>query len=164
MKEYVGLLQAAKNVKVGIVVARFNELITHSLLRGAVETLKRLGVAENRVTVAWVPGSLELPITAKKMAETGKFDALICLGAVIRGATAHFDVVVNQTASGLLKASLDTNVPIIMGVLTTDTIEQALERAGTKMGNKGSEAALAAIEMVNLFNEIERKDTKTQSS
>lgn len=137
-------------LKVGIVVGRFNEFITEKLLAGATATLVSHGVDENDITVAWVPGAFELPLIAKKMAESGQYDAVITLGCVIRGATTHYDYVCNEAAKGISKASMDSGLPVIFGVLTTETIEQAIERAGTKAGNKGSDCALAAIEMANL--------------
>ncbi|MFV8829381.1 6,7-dimethyl-8-ribityllumazine synthase [Alkalihalobacterium sp. APHAB7] len=137
-------------LKVGIVVGRFNEFITSKLLGGAEDALKRHGVSEEDVDIAWVPGAFEIPLAAKKMAETNKYDAVITLGTVIRGATPHFDFVCNEAAKGVSSLSLQTGIPVIFGVLTTDTIEQAIERAGTKAGNKGWEAAAAAIEMANL--------------
>lgn len=141
-------------IKVGIVVARFNEFITGKLLTGAEDGLKRHGVEEENVTVAWVPGAFELPLVAKKLAETGKYDAVITLGTVIRGATTHYDYVCNEAAKGVSKATLSTGVPVVFGVLTTETIEQAIERAGTKAGNKGYEAAVTAIEMANLLKSL----------
>ncbi|BAU29068.1 6,7-dimethyl-8-ribityllumazine synthase [Aneurinibacillus soli] len=137
-------------LKVGIVVGRFNEFITSKLLGGALDALKRHDVAEDAVDVAWVPGAFELPIIVKKMAESGKYDAVIALGTVIRGSTPHFDYVCSEAAKGVAAVGMNTGVPTIFGVLTTDTIEQAIERAGTKAGNKGWEAATAAIEMANL--------------
>ena len=133
---------------------RFNEIITNKLLGGAIDAFKRHGGDENNIDVAWVPGSFEIPLVAKKMAESKKYDAIICLGAVIRGATAHFEMVANETTKGIAAAGLQTGVPIIFGVLTTDNIEQAVERAGSKAGNKGFEAATTAIEMVNLLKQI----------
>jgi len=153
MKEYKGRL-IASNIRVGIVVARFNELITKSLLEGALDTFDRFGVEEDNVTIAWVPGSFEIPLIAKQLAETKQFDAILCLGAVIKGATAHFDYVCSQTASGIARLALESNLPIIFAVLTTDTIEQAMERAGTKAGNKGSEYAQSAIEMIDLMRQL----------
>ena len=137
----------AKGFTIGIAVARFNSLITDSLYKGALETLTRHGVRDQDITVAYVPGSYELGFAAKKLAETKKYNAVIALGAVIKGATSHYDLVCSASASAISSASLETGIPIIFGVITTDTIEQALERAGTKSGNKGSDAALAAIEM-----------------
>ncbi|MEN1969244.1 6,7-dimethyl-8-ribityllumazine synthase [Lentibacillus sp. N15] len=140
---------------VGIVIARFNEFITNNLLNGAIGTLKRHGVYEDNIDVAWVPGAFEVPLTAKKMAES-HYDAVITLGAVIRGATPHFDYVCGEAAKGVANVSLKTGKPVIFGILTTETIEQAIERAGTKAGNKGAEAAVAAIEMASLVTEIGR--------
>lgn len=144
----------AKGIKVGIVVGRFNEFIGIKLLSGALDTLRRHGADEADVSVAWVPGAFEIPLTAKKMAKSGKYDAVICLGAVIRGATAHFEYVSAEVSKGIAAVGLDSEIPVIFGVLTVDSIEQAIERAGTKAGNKGSEAAASAIEMVNLLKEI----------
>ena len=144
----------AKGIKVGIVVGRFNEFIGSKLLSGALDTLRRHGADEADVSVAWVPGAFEIPLTAKKMAKSGKYDAVICLGAVIRGATAHFEYVSAEVSKGIAAVGLDSEIPVIFGVLTVDSIEQAIERAGTKAGNKGSEAAASAIEMVNLLKEI----------
>ncbi|WP_461201790.1 6,7-dimethyl-8-ribityllumazine synthase [Anoxybacillus sp. TBDG-1] len=150
MNVYEGNL-VGTGLKVGIVVARFNEFITSKLLSGALDGLKRHGVEEQHVDVAWVPGAFEIPLVAKKMAESKKYDAVITLGAVIRGATSHYDYVCNEVAKGTSHAALSSGVPVIFGVLTTDTIEQAIERAGTKAGNKGWEAALSAIEMANVM-------------
>ena len=144
----------SKGKKYGIVVARFNEFISSKLLGGALDALERHGVGEDEVTVAWTPGSFEIPVVAKKMAESGTYDALIALGAVIRGNTPHFDYVANEVSKGVAHVALATGVPILFGVLTTDTIEQAVERAGTKAGNKGFDAACAAIEMVNLMEQL----------
>lgn len=144
----------SKGKKYGIVVARFNEFISSKLLGGALDALERHGVGEDEVTVAWTPGSFEIPVVAKKMAESGTYDALIALGAVIRGNTPHFDYVANEVSKGVAHVALATGVPILFGVLTTDTIEQAIERAGTKAGNKGFDAACAAIEMVNLMEQL----------
>lgn len=144
----------AQGMKVGIIVGRFNEFIGSKLLSGAVDTLKRHGVEDDDISVAWVPGAFEIPLAAKKMAQSGKYDAVICLGAVIRGATAHFEYVSAEVSKGIASVGLETGIPVAFGVLTVDTIEQAIERAGTKAGNKGSEAAEAMIEMVNLFKEI----------
>lgn len=140
----------AENLRFGIVVSRFNEFITKKLLEGALDCLVRHGAQDEAIEVYWVPGSFEIPLTAKIMAESGRFDAVICLGAVIRGATPHFDYVAAEVSKGIALVSLETKVPTIFGVLTTDTIEQAVERAGTKAGNKGWDAALTAIEMANL--------------
>lgn len=139
------------NLRIGIVASRFNAFITGKLLEGAVDCACRHGIEDERLELAWVPGAFEIPLVAKTMASSGKYDAVVCLGAVIRGATAHFELVAGQAASGLAQASLDTNRPVIFGLLTTDTIEQAIERAGTKAGNKGWEAMLTAIEMSNLL-------------
>lgn len=137
-------------LKVGIVVGRFNELITSKLLGGALDGLKRHGVEEDDIDVAWVPGAFELPFIAKKMADTKKYDAIICLGTVIRGSTTHYDYVCNEAAKGIASVSLETGIPVMFGVVTTENIEQAIERAGTKSGNKGYDAAVSAIEMANL--------------
>ena len=145
----------AKGKKFGIVVPRFNEFITSKLLDGALDALERHGVKESETTVAWVPGSFEIPYAASKMAKSGKYDAVICLGAVIRGATPHFDYISAEVSKGIASTALTTGVPTIFGVITCDTLEQAIERAGTKAGNKGFDAATTAIEMVNLFDQIE---------
>ena len=142
---------SAKGKKFGIVTSRFNELISKQLLAGAQDCLVRHDCKDTDITVVWVPGSFEIPIAAKKMAQSGNYDALICLGAVIRGATPHFDYIASEVSKGIAQVGMETGVPAIFGVLTTDTIEQAIERAGTKAGNKGWDAALSAIEMVNLF-------------
>ncbi len=141
-------------LKIGIVVARFNEFITGKLLDGAEDALRRHGVAESDTAVAWVPGAYEIPLVAKKMAASGKYDAVITLGTVIRGATPHFDFVCNEVAKGVAAINMQEGVPVIFGVLTTDTIEQAIERAGTKAGNKGWDAGASAIEMANLLKQI----------
>lgn len=142
-------------LKVGIVVGRFNEFITSKLLSGAQDALKRHGVADEDVDVAWVPGAFEIPLIAQKMAQSKKYDAVITLGTVIRGSTPHFDYVCNEAAKGVQATTLNTGVPVIFGVLTTNTIEQAIERAGTKAGNKGWESAVSAIEMANLSRMFE---------
>ena len=144
----------AEGHKIAIVAGRFNEIITNKLLGGAIDAFKRHGGDENNIDLAWVPGSFEIPLVAKKMAESKKYDAVICLGAVIRGATAHFEMVANETTKGIAAASLQTGVPVIFGVLTTDNIEQAVERAGSKAGNKGFEAVTTAIEMINLMKQL----------
>ena len=144
----------AEGQKIAIVAGRFNEIITNKLLGGAVDAFKRHGGEEENIDLAWVPGAFEIPLVAKKLAESKKYDAVVCLGAVIRGATPHFDVVANETTKGIAAAGLQTGVPIIFGVLTTDNIEQAVERAGSKAGNKGFEAVTTAIEMVNLMKQI----------
>jgi len=149
MKEIKGNLNA-EGVKLVLVVSRFNEFITKQLLEGAVDAYERLGGSKDDLTVVWVPGALEIPLVAKKYAEKDEVDAVVALGCVIRGATYHFDVVAGQSASGLMKAGLDTGKPIVNGILTTDTIEQAMERAGTKAGNKGADAVAAALEVVSL--------------
>jgi 6,7-dimethyl-8-ribityllumazine synthase len=144
----------SEKLKVGIIVARFNEFITGKLLGGALDALKRHGTSEDNITVVWVPGAYEIPLIAQKMAESKKYDAIICLGAVIRGATPHFEFVSSEVAKGVASVGLNTGVPVIFGVLTTDSIEQAIERAGTKAGNKGFDAAVTAIETVNLMKLI----------
>ncbi|MDU1844005.1 6,7-dimethyl-8-ribityllumazine synthase [Niallia alba] len=141
-------------LKIGIVVSRFNEFITTRLLSGAEDALSRHGVNEDDISVMWVPGVYEIPLAAKKLAASGKYDAIITIGTVIRGATPHFDYVSNEVAKGVANVSLSTEVPVIFGVLTTENIEQAIERAGTKAGNKGYEAAVNAIEMGNLYNQL----------
>lgn len=144
----------ASGLKFGIVVGRFNEFISSKLLSGAIDGLVRHGGDESDITVSWVPGAFEIPIAAQKMANSGKYAAVICVGAVIRGSTPHFDYVAGEVSKGVARISLDTGVPVIFGVLTTDTIEQAIERAGTKAGNKGYDAAVTAIEMANLLNQL----------
>lgn len=153
MKIYEGKL-VAQNLKFGIIIGRFNEFIGGKLLSGALDGLKRHGVEEEDIEIAWVPGAFEIPLAAKKMAKTEKYDAVICLGAVIKGATPHFDYVCSEVSKGIASVSLETGIPVIFGVLTTDTIEQAIERAGTKAGNKGYDAAVTAIEMANLLNQF----------
>lgn len=153
MKMYEGKL-VAEGLKFGIIVGRFNEFIGGKLLTGALDGLKRHGVEEDDIEIAWVPGAFEIPLTAKKMAKSKKYDAVICLGAVIRGATPHFDYVSNEVSKGIASVSLETEIPVIFGVLTTDTIEQAIERAGTKAGNKGYDAAVTAIDMANLLRQL----------
>ena len=154
MKTYEGSLIAGK-MKVGIVAARFNEFITSKLLGGALDGLARHGVEEDDIDLAWVPGAFEIPLIASKMTKSGKYDAVICLGAVIRGSTSHYDYVCAEVSKGIATVSLNSDVPVMFGVLTTDTIEQAIERAGTKAGNKGYDCALGAVEMVNLIRAIE---------
>ena len=149
-----GKVIAPKGMKVGIVASRFNEFITNKLLGGAVDGLVRHGVEEKNITAAWIPGAFEIPTVAKKMAESGKYDAVICVGAVIRGSTTHYDYVCNEVSKGIAHISMDTGVPALFGILTTDTIEQAVERAGTKAGNKGYDCALSAIEMVNVMGQM----------
>ncbi|MEX2416159.1 MAG: 6,7-dimethyl-8-ribityllumazine synthase [Paenibacillaceae bacterium] len=153
-KLYEGMLLSDK-LTYGIVVGRFNEFISGKLLSGALDALKRHGVQENEIDVAWVPGAFEISLIAQKMAESGKYDAVITLGAVIRGSTPHFEYVSGEVAKGVASVSLKTGIPVIFGVLTTDSIEQAIERAGTKAGNKGWEAATTAIEMANLVKQFQ---------
>ncbi|MGI5907101.1 MAG: 6,7-dimethyl-8-ribityllumazine synthase [Christensenellales bacterium] len=153
IKTYEGNL-LAKGLKFGIVVGRFNEFIGSKLLNGAVDGLLRHGAQEADIEVAWVPGAFEIPIVAQSMAQSGRYDAVVCLGAVIRGSTSHYDYVANEMSKGIAKVGLDAKMPVVFGVLTTDTIEQAIERAGTKAGNKGYDAAATAIEMANLLRQI----------
>ena len=155
VKEYAGKL-VVKGKQFGIVVSRFNEFLTQELLKGALDTLRRHGVQEKEVEAAWVPGAFEIPYAAAKMAASKRYDAVITLGTVIRGDTPHFNYIANEVAKGIAHISLTTGIPTIMGVITADTLEQAVERAGTKAGNKGRDAALAAIEMVNLFDDLEK--------
>lgn len=154
MKSFEGKL-IAQGMRVGIVVGRFNEFIGGKLLGGAIDGLKRHGLEESEIDIAWVPGAFEIPLIAKKMVALNKYDAIICLGAVIKGSTPHFDYVASEVSKGIATVSLDSGVPVIFGVLTTDTLEQAIERAGTKAGNKGYDAAVTAIEMVNLLHSFE---------
>lgn len=153
MKTFEGKL-VSSSIKVGIVVARFNEFITSKLLSGAMDGLLRHNVQEEDIQVAWVPGAFEIPLIASKMAKSGKYDTVICLGAVIRGSTSHYDYVCNEVSKGIAAVSLESGIPVMFGVLTTENIEQAIERAGSKAGNKGSECAEGAIEMVNLIREM----------
>ena len=146
----------SENIKIGIIAARFNEFITSKLLGGALDGLKRHNVNENDIDVAWVPGAFEIPLIAKKMANSGKYDAVICLGAVIRGSTSHCDYVCNEVSKGIATVSMNSDIPVMFGVVTTENIEQAIERAGTKAGNKGYDCALGAIEMVNLIREMDK--------
>lgn len=148
---FEGRLAAEPGRRFAVVVARFNELVTKQLLEGALDGFRRHGVADEDVHVTWVPGSFEAPVAAKRLAASGRYAAVVCLGAVIRGATPHFDYVAGQAAAGVARASLDTGVPVIFGIVTTDTLEQAMDRAGAKSGNKGYHAALAAIEMADLM-------------
>ncbi len=145
----------SQDIRVAIVAARFNEFITSKLVSGALDSLKRHDVPEEQISVAWVPGAFEIPLIASKMAKSGRYDAVICLGAVIRGATSHYDYVCSEVSKGIAAISLESGIPVLFGVLTTDSIEQAIERAGTKAGNKGFDCATSAIEMVNLLREIE---------
>ena len=154
MKTFEGKL-TGRDLHFAIVVARFNEFITSKLLSGALDTLKRHETPEENITVVWVPGAFEIPLVAKKLASTVKFDAIICLGAVIRGATTHYDYVCNEVSKGIAQVGLQTGIPTIFGVVTTENIQQAVERAGTKAGNKGSDAAMSAMEMANLLKAVE---------
>lgn len=153
MKLYEGQL-IAEGLRFGIVAARFNEFITNKLVGGALDALRRHGVQDDNIEIAWVPGAFEIPLIAQKMAQSGRYDAVICLGAVIRGSTPHFDYVSSEVTKGVASVGLQTKLPVIFGVLTTDTIEQAIERAGTKAGNKGFDAAVTAIETANLLREL----------
>ena len=153
MKTFEGSL-VASNIKVAIVAARFNEFITSKLIGGAMDGLSRHGVQEADIHLAWVPGAFEIPLVAAKLANSGKYDAVICLGAVIRGSTSHYDYVCAEVSKGIATVSLQAQIPVLFGVLTTDTIEQAIERAGTKAGNKGYDCAMSALEMVSLFKNI----------
>lgn len=152
-KIYEGSL-IGKGLKIGIVVSRFNEFFTNKLYTGAVDALTRHDVAETDIETAWVPGAFEIPVVARKMAMSGKYDAIVCLGAVVRGATPHFDYVASEVSKGVAKISLETGLPVTFGVITADTLEQAIERSGTKSGNKGFDAAVNAIEMANLMKNI----------
>jgi len=153
MRTIEGML-TGRGLRIGIVVARFNEFVTSKLMEGALDALVRHEVDPDAIDVLWVPGSFEIPLAAKRMADSGRYDAVVCLGAVIRGATPHFDYVAAEVAKGVANVSLATGVPVIFGVLTTDTIEQAIERAGTKAGNKGFDAAVTAIEMANALRQL----------
>ena len=153
MKTLEGKL-VADGAKIGIVAARFNEFIVSKLISGAVDGLVRHDVNEDDITLAWVPGAFEIPVTAKKMAESGRYDAVICLGTVIRGATTHYDYVCNEVAKGIAAVSMATGVPVMFGIVTTENIEQAIERSGTKAGNKGYDCALGALEMINLMKQM----------
>ena len=145
---------SGEGLKIGIIASRFNEFITSKLVSGAEDCLKRHGVADDDMSVAWVPGAFEIPVIAKRMASSGKYDAVICVGAVIHGATSHYDYVCSEVSKGIAAVSLETGIPVLFGILTTDTIEQAIERAGTKAGNKGTDCAMSALEMVNLIKNI----------
>ena len=149
-----GKVVAPEGMKVAIIASRFNSFIVEKLLEGAVDGLVRHGVQESNIDAAWVPGAFEIPVIAQKMAESGKYDAVICVGAVIRGSTSHYELVVNETAKGIAQAGLKTGVPVLFGVIATENIEQAIERSGSKAGNKGYDCALGAIEMVNLMREM----------
>lgn len=155
MKLYEGKL-VSENIKVGIIASRFNEFIVSKLLGGALDGLKRHDVKDEDIDVAWVPGAFEIPLIASNMAKSGKYDAVICLGAVIRGTTSHYDLVCSEVTKGIANVSLASDIPVMFGVVTTDNIEQAIERAGTKAGNKGYDSAVGAIEMVNLIRELAR--------
>lgn len=154
MKKIEGMI-VANGAKIGIVAARFNEFIVSKLVSGAEDALLRHSVNPDDISVAWVPGAFEIPLIASKMAKSGKYDAVICLGAIIRGSTSHYDLVCNEAAKGIAQVSLNSDIPVMFGVITTENIEQAIERAGSKAGNKGSECAEGAIEMINLIREIE---------
>lgn len=154
MNFFEGKIVAEENIRIGIVIARFNSFITQHLLEGAEDGLLRHGVAADNIDVAYVPGAFEIPLAANKMAKSGDYDAVICLGAVIRGQTPHFDYVCAEASKGIAQTSLQAGIPVMFGVLTTDTIQQAVERAGSKAGNKGFECAEGAIEMINLMNQI----------
>jgi 6,7-dimethyl-8-ribityllumazine synthase len=154
--EIAGKLDGS-GLKFGIIVSRFNSLLTTKLLEGAVDCLVRHQAKETNITVAWVPGAFEIPYAAAKMAKSGKYDAVLCLGAVIKGDTPHFDYIAAETSKGIAKLALDSGLPVIFGIITADTLEQAIERAGTKAGNKGWDAALAGIEMANLYLQLDRK-------
>ena len=152
-KHFEGVL-LGKGLKFGLVASRFNEFITKKLVEGAQDALLRHGVSQEDIEIAWVPGSFEIPLIAKRLAQTKRYDAVICLGAVVRGGTPHFEYIAAEVSKGIAKVSLDTGLPVIYGVITADTLEQAIERAGTKMGNKGFDAAVTAIEMANLLKSI----------
>jgi 6,7-dimethyl-8-ribityllumazine synthase len=153
-KHYEGML-LGEGLKFGVVVSRFNDFITNKMLEGAQDALLRHGVNEEDIEISWVPGAFEIPLIALKMAETKRYDAVVCLGAVIRGGTPHFEYVASEVTKGIAQVSLNTGLPVVYGVITADTLEQAIERAGTKLGNEGSKAALTAIEMANLVKTIE---------
>ncbi|BCJ93159.1 6,7-dimethyl-8-ribityllumazine synthase [Anaerocolumna cellulosilytica] len=157
MKIYEGKL-VSQDIKIGIIAARFNEFITSKLLGGAVDALVRHEVKEDNIEVAWVPGAFEIPLIASKMAKSKNYDAIICLGAVIRGSTTHYDYVCSEVSKGIAHVSLNSDTPVMFGVLTTENIEQAIERAGTKAGNKGFDCAVGAIEMINLIREMEKNE------
>lgn len=149
-----GNVVAKEGMKVGIIASRFNSFIVEKLLDGAVDGLVRHGVSEDNIDACWVPGAFEIPVVAKKMAMSGKYDAVICVGAVIRGSTSHYELVVNETTKGIAQVGMQSEIPVLFGVIATENIEQAIERAGSKAGNKGYECALGAIEMVNVLNKI----------
>ena len=154
MKKIEGKVVAKKGMKVAVIGARFNEIIVNKLVGGAVDGLVRHGVEEDNITIAWVPGAFEIPLAAQKLAASGKYDAVICCGAVIRGDTSHYDLVCNEAAKGIAQVQLATGIPVMFGIITTENIEQAIARAGSKAGNKGYDCALSAIEMVNLFEQM----------
>lgn len=154
MKTIEGKLVVSDEIRIGIVAARFNEFITAKLLNGALDALKRHDVCDENITIAWVPGAFEIPLIASKMTKTGKYDAVICLGSVIRGSTSHYDYVCSEVSKGIASVSINSDIPVMFGVLTTENIEQAIERAGSKAGNKGFDCAVGAIEMVNLIREL----------
>ena len=154
MQVLEGKVVAPEGMRVGIVASRFNEIIVNKLLGGAIDGLVRHGVEEENITAAWVPGAFEIPLTAARMAKSGKYDAVICVGAVIRGDTTHYDYVCNEVSKGVAQVGLSTGIPILFGILTTENIEQAIARAGSKAGNKGYDCALSAIEMVNLLEQM----------
>ena len=154
MKKIEGKVVAKKGMKVAVIGARFNEIIVNKLVGGAVDGLVRHGVEEDNITIAWVPGAFEIPLAAQKMAASGKYDAVICCGAVIRGDTSHYDLVCNEAAKGIAQVQLATGIPVMFGIITTENIEQAIARAGSKAGNKGYDCALSAIEMINLMKQI----------
>ena len=163
MNVYEGII-SGRGLKFAIVVSRFNEFITSKLLGGALDALKRHKALEKNITVVWVPGAFEIPLTAKKLASTGNFDAIICLGAVIRGATTHYDYVCNEVSKGIAQVGLQSGVPPIFGIVTTENIQQAIERAGTKSGNKGFDAAVSAMEMANLLKTLPKKGERVKNS
>lgn len=160
MRVYEGKL-VSENIRVGIVASRFNEFIVSKLISGAVDGLKRHNVKEEDIELAWVPGAFEIPLIASKMAKSERYDAIICLGAVIRGATSHYDYVCNEVSKGIANVSIQADIPIMFGILTTENIEQAIERAGTKAGNKGYDCAVSAIETVNLIRELAKNNVST---
>lgn len=154
IKVLEGKVVASEGMRVGIVASRFNEIIVNKLLGGAVDGLVRHGVAEDNITATWVPGAFEIPVVASKMASSGKYDAVICVGAVIRGDTSHYDYVCNEVSKGIAQAGINSGIPVLFGIVTTENIEQAIARAGSKAGNKGYDCALSAIEMVNLMKQL----------
>lgn len=151
---YEGKVVAPQGMKVGIIASRFNSFVVQKLLEGAIDGLVRHGVEEQSIDACWVPGSFEIPVVAKKMAKSGKYDAVICVGAVIRGSTSHYELVVNETTKGIAQVGLEAGIPVLFGVIATENLEQAIERSGSKAGNKGYDCALSAIEMVNLMGQL----------